>query len=389
MTDKIKVLEKDIIQWRRHFHQYPELSFKEFETANYIESLLNSFGGIEVKRPTKTSVLATIRGNKKGRTVAFRADIDALPVSEETGLSFSSKHEGIMHACGHDAHTAMLLGTAKILSSIKDQINGTVKLIFQHAEERRQGGAREIIASGAIDDVDAIFGLHIMPNMKIGSMGFVKGATTTASDGFFLTIQGRGSHASMPQKAIDPILIGSELVIALNTIVSRNVPPGELAVLSLGKFQSGNMSNIIPDTAKLSGSIRTVSNEVRDILEKRVKEVIKHIIKANNASYDLRYVRDNSAVISDHELVDLAMEAVAKANGKDMVEMVEMTTASEDFSAYTEIKRGCYMFLGGGLAEDGYEYMNHHPKFIINESALAYGTRAEVQIILDYLNKIS
>lgn len=386
MPTNIQVPEAEIIKWRRHIHENPELSFKEFETAKYAEDLLKSFGNIKVTRPTKTSILATIKGNKEGKTVMCRADMDALPGTEESGLPFASKNNNVMHSCGHDVHTAILLGTAKVLSEMKDQINGTVKLVFQHAEEQLPGGAKEILATGVLDDVDAAFSMHIVPNTKTGLINFVKGSTTTAVDEFFLKIQGRGSHSSSPENSIDPILVGSELVMALNTIVSRNIPPSNMAVLSIGEFHAGGAPNIIPDTAKLSGTIRTTSNELRAILEKRVKEIIEHITKANNATYYLDYVNGYSAVMNDHELVDLAMKSTINANGEDMVAVGQMVMASEDFSAYADAKKGCYMSIGGGLAEDGYQYINHHPKFIIDEAALAYGTRAEVQIILDYLN---
>lgn len=386
MLNKIQVPEEEIIKWRRQIHENPELSFKEYETAQYIEDLLKSFGIEEVSRPTETSVLAVIRGEKAGRTVMFRADIDALPVLEETGLPYASKNKGVMHACGHDTHTAMLLGTAKVLAGMKNEINGTVKLIFQHAEEFIPGGAKGIVEAGIMEDVDAAFAIHIMPLIKTGAIGLVSGTVSTAADMFNLKIQGLGAHASMPENSIDPIMVGSQLVMALNTIVSRNVPPKEMAVLSIGEFHAGSAANIIPDSAKLSGSIRTTSKEIRILMEKRIKEVIDHICKANNATYDLEYTLGYAAVVNDAELVDFARNSVIKANGEDMVVTGSMVMGSEDFSAYTDVKKGCFMVLGGGKAEDGYKYTNHHPKFIIDEAALAYGTRAEIQIILDYLN---
>src|SRR5690606_17497420 len=237
-----------VIEWRRHIHQNPELSFEEVNTSKYVEDVLKSFGNIDVVRPAKTSVIGILRGAKKGKTVAFRADMDALPIQEATGLPFSSQVENVSHACGHDAHTAMLLGTAATLSKMKNEIKGTVYFIFQHAEETPPGGALDIIETEILDDVDAFFGMHVLPNFPVGHIGILPDhAASTSSDLFELTIHGKGSHGSMPHLGIDPIVIGSEIVNSLQTIVSRNVTPGELAVISVGKFQSGNTANVIAD----------------------------------------------------------------------------------------------------------------------------------------------
>ena len=224
-----QVSEKEIIEWRRHIHQNPELSFQEIQTSNYVADLLNSFGNFEVLRPTKTSVVGILKGGKPGKDVAFRADMDALPVQEETGLAYASVVPNVSHACGHDSHTAMLLGTAKALSGMKEDINGTVYFVFQHAEEQDPGGALDIINTGVLNDVDAFFAMHVLPNMPVGHIGILpNGAASTTSDGF-----------NMPHLGVDPIVIGSEVVNSLQTIVSRNVVPGDLAVISIGKFQSG------------------------------------------------------------------------------------------------------------------------------------------------------
>lgn len=377
-----KEIENNVLEWRHHIHQHPERSFHEVATAHYVDSLLTSFGNIEVSHPTPTSVLGVLRGSRPGKTVAFRADLDALPVQEETGLPFSSVVPGVSHACGHDAHTAMLLGTAKVLSQKQKDIRGTVYFLFQHAEEEGTGGAQEIIKTGALKGVDAFFGMHLLPNYPAGSIGILPaGAASTSSDGFFLTINGKGSHGSMPQLGIDPIVIGSEIVIALQTVVSRNVTPGEMAVVTVGKFQSGEAPNVIPDKAELAATIRTVSEPTRQLVATRVKSIIDHIVQANGATCQLDYKFGYPAIENDETLRTLARTSATKALGDTLVFDAPRMSASEDFSYYKEVAPTYFMVLGVG---DG--AANHNPKFNPDESAFINGVKTEVQIILDYLN---
>lgn len=372
-----------IIEWRRHIHQNPELSYEELFTSEYVTSVLESFGNIEVIWPTPTSVVGILRGGKAGSTVAFRADMDALPVPEETGLPFASVNEGVSHACGHDVHTAMLLGTAATLSSMQKQIKGTVYFIFQHAEEQSPGGALDIIQTGVLDEVKAFFGLHIGPGQVPGAVGILPdGPASTASDGFYLIIQGRGSHGSMPHLGIDPIVAGAEIVTALQTIVSRNVTPGEMAVISVGKFQSGNAPNVIPDRALLAGTVRTVSEPTRQLLEERIRTVIDNIVLAHGATCSLEYTSGYPAMQNDPALNNLARASAIKILGSGMVTDAPRMTASEDFARYREIAPSCYINLSTGPG-----VTNHHPAFNPDESALINGVKAEVQIILDYLDQ--
>ena len=374
--------ESEVVEWRRHIHQNPELSYKEVNTSNYVADLLKSFGNIEVIRPTKTSVIGILKGSKPGKTVAFRADMDALPVQEETGLEFSSKNNNVSHACGHDAHTAMLLGTAKTLSKMKNDIKGTVYFVFQHAEEEAPGGAQEIIESGALKDVQAFFGMHVLPNYPVGNVGILPdAAASTTSDGFILTINGKGSHGSMPQLGIDPIVVGAEIVNALQTVISRNVTPGEMAVVTIGKFQSGSAPNVIPDKAELAASIRTISQPTRELVENRIKTIIDNITKAHGATYELDYIKSYPAIQNDVALNLQAKTSAIKAIGKENVFDASRMTASEDFSYYNKIAPTCFMVLGIG---DG--VANHNPKFNLDEKSLKNGVKAEVQVILDYLN---
>lgn len=385
-----KIPTEKIIEWRRHLHQNPELSFKEYKTSQFIYDTLSSFPNLEITRPTETSVVAKLVGGAgDGKTIALRADIDALPITEEADIDFRSNHDGVMHACGHDTHTAMLLGAAYVLAEMKDDLSGTVKFIFQHAEEQVPGGAQQLVEAGVLEGVDEIYGIHIMPNLTVGSIGVVSGVATTAADGFFLKIQGKGSHASTPELSVDPIVVGAEIVMALQTIVSRNVKPSDMAVLSIGEFHSGQAPNIIADTARLSCSIRTTSEEVRNLMENRVKSVIEHITSAHGATYELDYVRGYSSLYNDPDLAQKAKASAEKVLGKELVYDAPMLMASEDFSAYTNVIPGCFLFLGGGEEEQGCGYMNHHPKFKILDESLSYGIKVEVQVILDLLSKKS
>ena len=386
MHTDFKIPEANIVQWRRYIHSNPELSFKEFKTSDFVAQTLKGFGSIEVNRPTKTSVVGTLNGERTGKTIALRADMDALPLQEETGVEFSSRNPGITHACGHDAHTAMLLGTAKVLSGMTDRLAGTVKLIFQHAEELPPGGAQELVKAGVLDGVDAIFGLHIM-NQKAGTIQIAQGAVTTISGRFYLTIQGLGSHGSRPQDGIDPILVGSQIVLGLNTIPSRSIDPSHTAVVNVGAFNSGGAPNVIPDTAKLGVSIRTKNKRDSEIVHRRCEEIIKGTCESYGARYDIRWVPGYEMVHNDPALVDLALKAAREAIGEENASIGPASSGSEDFSAYTALVPGCLMFLGGGDTSDGLPYKNHNPKFNIIESAMANGSRVEVQIVLDMIGK--
>lgn len=384
MGDEWVVPEADIVAWRRHIHADPELSYQEHRTAGFVADTLRGFHGVEVSRPAATSVVGVLAGGSRGGTIALRADMDALPVQEETGLEYSSRNAGVMHACGHDGHTAMLLGTARVLSGMRDRLAGTVKFIFQHAEESPPGGARELVRAGVLDGVDAIFGLHLF-NQACGTVQIARGPATSASGSFSLTIKGQGSHGSMPHKGIDPIVAGAQIVLALNTIVSRSVDPSHMVVISVGSFQSGQAANVIPDTAWLRVGIRTRDAGDRELVTRRAEEVIKGICASYGASYELEWTPGYAVVNNDPALADIAFTAAAKALGRRSVCWGPASSVSEDFSEYAQEIPGCFLFLGGGTADDGLPFPNHHPRFDVRETSLAAGTRTEVQLVLDML----
>lgn len=387
MNNWIKTIPiQKVIEYRRHIHQYPELSFKEFKTADYVETILKTIENVEIIRPTQTSVLATIKGQYPGKTILLRADMDALPMQEETGLEFTSMIENVAHTCGHDTHTAMLLGSVHVLSTLTDQLHGTVKFIFQHAEELNPGGAIEIVKTGLLDDVDAVLGLHIMTDKEVGTIHLKpEGPTTTAADGFSLKIQGKGSHGSMPHLGVDPIIVGVQIVNQLQTIVSRICPPDELAVITIGEFKAGVAPNVIADTAYLSGNIRTTNEKTREKITETIKKMIHNICDSYHATYELDYQHSYPAVINDKDLSAQIKTSAQKVLGEENVFDAPLMTASEDFAYYQQVAPSTYIQLGGGLAKDGYEYANHNPKFMINEEALEAGIKVEVQSVLDYL----
>lgn len=387
MSD-ICVNTEDIITWRRHIHQHPELSFKEVETSRFIADLLTQWG-IDVKHPTPTSVVGTLVGTKPTepgqalKHVALRADIDALPLQEKTGEPFQSVNDGVAHACGHDAHAAMLLGAAQALSRMTSEFAGTITFIFQHAEEENPGGAIELVRKGVLEGVDAIFGIHVM-NQKLGTVDVHKGAASTIAGGFFCTIQGQGSHGSMPQNSIDPLLVGAEIALILNTIVGRNVDPSHMNIVNVGSFQCGEAPNVIPDTARLGVSLRSDSNEQYKVLCDHATGIVTNLCEANGATVDYEWVDAYPVVMNNEALCDIAFAAAQKIVGEGAY-YGDATSASEDFAYYAAEIPGCFLFLGAGTADDGLPFMNHHPKFNINEECLPIGAKLHCQVALDFL----
>lgn len=290
-----------------------------------------------------------------------------------------------MHACGHDAHTAILLGAAEVIALMKDDIVGTIKLIFQHAEELAPGGAQQLIKAGVMDDVDYVFGLHVFPFLPTGSVVTMSGPMTAASDTFNVEIKGKGSHGSMPDLSIDPIVIGAEIVSNLNNLVSREVNAFDTAVISVGKFQAGVAPNVIPDSAELAGTVRTLKKETRTMLEKRISDIIDGICTAYNATYTLDYQNGYDSVRNDEKATAYVLEAAKKVVSKELLIDGQTMMGSEDFSAYTNEKPGSFFALGVGLAKDGYKYINHNPKFIIDEKALITGSKIFVQLVQDLM----
>ncbi len=362
--------QAEVIAWRRHLHEHPELSFQEVNTSNYVYHLLCSLPELEVSRPTATSVMARLIGAQKGSTLAIRADMDALPIQEDTSLPFASKNPGVMHACGHDMHTAILLGVVKYLVTKKEDIRGEIRFIFQHAEEYI-GGAKEMVAAGALDGVDKIIGLHVAAMYPVGLLGVREGVNTAASDSFDLTIHGKGGHGSAPQTSVDSIAIAAQVVTNLQHIVSRDVDPMDSVVISVTKFQSGTAYNVIPEQAKLAGTIRTFNPTLRDQVPSLMERIAKGIVEAHGAAYDFTYHKGYDPVVNDPLITRQVRTALVEHFGEKAVQTPPPQMGSEDFSGYLTKVPGFFLWVGAGG-----QYPHHHPRFEVDEKAIFIGIKA-------------
>ncbi|OLO37023.1 N-acyl-L-amino acid amidohydrolase [Alkalihalophilus pseudofirmus] len=388
ILQQIEEVYHDVLEWRRYLHKHPELSFQEYETSQYVYDLLQEFGGFELERPTKTSVVARLKGEQPGKVVALRADMDALPIQEMTELPFSSTNDGIMHACAHDGHTAMLLGAAKVLKNSRHLIHGEIVFIFQHAEELPPGGAQEMVAAGVLDGVDQVIGIHLMSVIPYGTIGIRQGAITSASDVFEIKIQGKGGHASTPELTVDPVAIGAQMVTALNHIVSRTVAPLNSAVVSVTKFQGGTSAlNVIPDSVAIGGSVRVLDEETRELIKNRISEIADGLAKANGAEAKIEYTYGYNPVKNDPKITE-CLSAMIKEHFKDKrLEEIDPMLGGEDFSAFSDEKPGCYVMVGAGNEQKGIVYPHHHPKFDIDEDALKDGVKFHVLTALTLTKK--
>jgi amidohydrolase len=356
-------LTTDVVAWRRHLHANPELSFEEHETARFVEETLASFGGLELERPTPTSVVARLRCDRPGRTLALRADMDALPIHEDSGVEFASRNDGVMHACGHDGHTATLLAVARTLVERRDELTGEVRFVFQHAEELPPGGAQELVAAGVLDGVDAIVGAHLFSTLEVGKVAVIGGPCTAAADVFSATIRGKGGHAAFPHETVDPIAVAAQAIANLQHIVARATPPLDSAVVSVTRIAGGTADNIIPESVSLGGTVRTYRSEVRERTREAIERTLNGVTAAHGADYELDYTFGYDPVVNDTELAALMREAA----GYDRLVEHDPIMGGEDFSAYLRAAPGCFVFVGAG--EPG-AYPHHHPRFTIDERAL-------------------
>ena len=375
-------VEQEVVAWRRHIHANPELSFEEVETSRFVEETLRSFDGLELDRPAPTAVVARLQGARPGKVLALRADMDALPIQEETGLEFASTRPGVMHACGHDAHTAMLLGAAKLLAERRDAIAGEVRFVFQHAEEKPPGGARQLVDAGVMEGVDLVVGAHVASMKAVGKVGCRPGPIAAAADTFSAEIRGRGGHAAAPHRVVDPIAVAAEVVVNLQHLVSRTVDPLRSAVVSVTRLHGGTADNIIPEAVEMGGTVRTFDKVVRGELEERMQRVFRGVTEAHGATYTLDYAEGYAALINDEAAAGL-VEAAAKAElGEDVIMEAEPIMGGEDFSAYLEKAPGAFFWVGAGH-EDAVPH--HHPRFTIDEAAFRPGIAVFVRTALDYL----
>ena len=362
---QVSAFTERLIEIRRHLHRHPELSGEEYETTEYITSLLKQAGVKIIDYGLKTGVIAEIGGLQDGPVIALRADIDALPIQEETGLAYASLHPGRMHACGHDFHTAALLGAAYQLKERESSLKGTVRLLFQPAEEKAKG-AQQIIAAGALENIRAVIGMHNKPDLPVGTIGITAGPLMAAADGFIVEIRGAGSHAAVPEAGIDPIVAASHIVTALQSVISRNVSSLSSAVISVTQIHSGNSWNIIPETAVLEGTIRTFDEAVRVKVLERFEEVVTGVAAALGAGASVRWIGGPPPVINDALLARLGGDTAASL-GYTSVKPAP-SPAGEDFAFYQKAVPGLFVFTGTAGSREW-----HHPAFELDEAALPVG----------------
>jgi amidohydrolase len=394
-------VEPELLAWRRHLHQHPELSNREFETSKYIAERLRSFGLEPQTGVAKTGVVALLEGGRPGPVVALRSDMDGLPVREEVNVPFASKamgeyegnKVGVMHACGHDNHMAILLATARVLTQLRDRLPGSVKFIFQPAEEgvpaaERPAGAALMVKEGVMQNpkVDAVFGLHVWGNLETGHLSYRSGPFMAASDSFEIVIKGRQTHGSTPWRGVDPIVVGAQIVNSLQTIVSRSVNITELpAIVTVGQFQSGIRNNIIPDSARLVGTIRTFKDEVQTDIHARVKKIAEAIAAASGATAGVTITKGVPVTSNDPALTARMLPTLERV-APGVVHQSELITGAEDFTYFQRAAPGMFFFLGITPKEQvGSAPQNHSPLFFVDEKALLTGVRAISHLAADYL----
>ena len=384
-----KHIEPEIVRTRRALHQHPELAYHEVETSKLVADMLESLG-IKVRRNVGgTGVVGVLKGAKAGRVVALRADMDGLPVHETSDVGFRSKVDGVMHACGHDTHIAMLLGAAKLLSKHKKELNGTVKFLFQPAEEHGgRGGAKPMIEDGAMKDpkVDFVFGLHIEATRKSGEFGVREGAIAAAPDTFKVKILGKGGHGSAPHETIDPIYVAAHVILALQGVSARMIDPVRPFVITIGAVHSGTKENIIPDVATLDGTIRTLDETTRKLAKRKVAEVARGVCRTFGARAEVEFEKDAYPVtVNDPETTEKVASVLRRIPGT-RVRRVEAMLGGEDFSRFLQKAPGTFYFLGSRNPEKGCVYPNYSSKFKVDEDVLKFGTASLAMLAFEFGN---
>jgi len=375
----------EMVHIRRYLHQHPELSFQETETAKYIANQYEELGIPYRSNVGGNGVVATLEGGKPGKTIALRADFDALPIQDEKDVPYKSTVPGVMHACGHDGHTAALLCLAKALLPYKDEIPGTIVFLHQHAEEFTPGGAKPMIEDGALEGVDAVFGTHLWISTEVGTIETAPEAFFAGADAFEITIQGKGGHGAIPHQTKDSILIASQLVTSLQQIVSRKIDPLQSAVVTVGTFEAGKAFNVIADKAKITGTVRTFSQDIQETVIKEMENQIKGACTAHEADYDFQYNRGYPPIINHKEEAQLVVDAASQTPGVNKAQFVSPVMTGEDFSYYLLEKPGAFYFTGA--QKEGHVYAHHHPKFDFDERALPIAAKTLFSSFLEYQKK--
>lgn len=377
----------EMVTCRRHIHQNAELSFKEVETSDYVYDFYKDKDVKITSHMGGNGLRVVIDTGKPGKTIGLRADFDALPIKEETGLSFASKNEGVMHACGHDAHTAYLMVLADILREKKDKLAGKIVIIHQHAEEVPPGGAKGMIEVGVLDGVDNVFGIHVMSAMNYGTIQYHKGNTQTGRAMFKIKFQGKGGHGSMPHLSNDSIVAASHFVTAVQTVVSRRLSPYEVGVVTIGSFDGKGTFNIIKDSVTVEGDVRAMADETKKTIEEEIKTIAKGVGETFKVGVEIEYTDDYPVLYNDPEMTQLVVDAVKDAKIKEVTDIIDCgpKPPSEDFSYYAKERPSCFFYVGA-KKEDA-PYPHHHPKFDIREDAMKICAKAMAAVVVKYLGE--
>ncbi len=392
MIDRIKQItaanSSEILEIRRHLHANPELSFKEYETSKYVCAMLDKWGIPYKNGFVETGIVAHIEGrNPSSKVIALRGDMDALPILEENDVPYCSTNKGVMHACGHDVHTSCVLGAAKVLADLKDEFDGTVKIIFQPGEERLPGGASLMIKEGALEKPNAssIIGQHVLPELEVGKVGFRKGMYMASADEVHFTVHGKGGHAALPHYYIDPVLITSHIIVALQQLVSRRTKPGVPCVLSFGHVLADGATNVIPDEVTVQGTFRTMDEEWRFEAHRIMKKMAEEMAASMGGKCDFRVDVGYPFVYNDEKVTEFATEKAVEYLGADNVVELDMRMTGEDFSFYTQHMPGCFYRLGVGNKQKGITSGLHTSTFNVDEQCLEVGTGLMAYIALQQL----
>ncbi|PYE45595.1 amidohydrolase [Paenibacillus barcinonensis] len=377
-------LQIHMVEWRRHLHRNPEVSFHEEKTSSFVADMLESFG-IEVKRHVGGhGIVGVLRGERPGPVVMLRADMDALPIQDEKNVAYASQQAGVMHACGHDGHISMLLGTALYFSRHRQEVQGELRFLFQPAEELLPGGAVQVIADGALEGVDVIYGIHLWTPIPVGVVASTAGPMMAAADDFYIDIKGKGGHGGMPQATVDSVVVGSALVMQLQTVVSRSVDPLRPAVLTIGTMQAGSAQNVIAEQCKLSGTVRTFDEETRNAMKERVLTMVAQTGAAYGAETQVKYIMGYPPVVNDERETARFFREAEATFGTDRVQNSPMLMPAEDFAYYLQQVPGCFMFVGAGNPEKNAVYPHHHPMFDFDEDAMQTGVQLFVSMVKGY-----
>lgn len=382
ITKQIDEHFTEMVDIRRYLHQHPELSFEEYHTATYIARY---YKNLQIPVETKVGgngVIATLKGKLPGKTIAFRADFDALPIQDEKDVAYRSQQPGVMHACGHDAHTATLLVLAKVMKQFQDELQGTIVFLHQHAEEIPPGGAISIVESGALRDVDAIFGNHFWATLPLGTLASKKDVFMAGVDRFVITIRGKGGHGAYPEETKDAVVIGAEVISALQTIISRHVSPIDTAVLTIGQFKAGTAFNIIADEARMEGTIRYLNPEAKATIKETLYRKVKGICLAHDATFDIAYEDGYPPLVNHPDDTALLFDVAEEIDAITKVENIEVQLAAEDFAYYLQQHDGAFFFTGA--QKEGSEYPHHHPKFDLDERAMPIAAKTFIHTYMRY-----